>query len=365
MYTTLIPLNESLLSSIEGRFTSSEVLFFDIETTGFSSKTTQLYLIGCLYFENNRPILKQWFAENPIDEPELLKEFFNFTKNYQYLVHYNGSGFDIPYLLQKCQQYNLPYDFSCIHSIDLYKSILPYKKFLKLDSLKQKSIENFLDINRNDIYSGGELISIYYEYQKTKSKELYELLLLHNHDDLMGLVQILPVLSYKDFLQGNFHITQVELNSIKTIEQIPSMELILTLSLRNPLSKRISFGAHGLYFTSYDHTCKMKISIYTGELKYFYPNYKDYYYLPLEDTAIHKSVAFYVDKDYRTKAKAANCYSKKTGRFLPQYKEIMSPYFKIDYFDKISYFELTDEYIKHPEKLHTYIVHIFECLKNS
>ena len=40
-------------------------------------------------------------------------------------------------------------------------------------------------------------------------------------------------------------------------------------------------------------------------LKYFYDNYKDYFYLPKEDTAIHKSVATYVDKDFRQKAKTA------------------------------------------------------------
>jgi hypothetical protein len=75
----------------------------------------------------------------------------------------------------------------------------------------------------------------------------------------------------------------------------------------------------------------------------------------MEDTAIHKSVAFYVDKEFRTKAKAANCYSKKSGRFLPQYNETFEPFFKIEFFDKHSYFELTDECMSKPDFLEKYI----------
>ena len=46
----------------------------------------------------------------------------------------------------------------------------------------------------------------------------------------------------------------------------------------------------------------MRVPLYEEEMKYFYSNYKNYYYLPDEDTAIHKSVASYVDKKYRVQA---------------------------------------------------------------
>ena len=91
-------------------------------------------------------------------------------------------------------------------------------------------------------------------------------------------------------------------------------------------------------------------------------NYKDYYYLPEEDTAIHKSVAFYVDKNYRTKAKAATCYSKKTGCFLPQHQVVVSPYFKLEYHDKITYFELTDEFIDNETDVKAYVMHVLSLL---
>ncbi len=40
-----------------------ELLFFDIETTGFSGDRCQLYLIGCTYYKDNTWNLIQWFAD--------------------------------------------------------------------------------------------------------------------------------------------------------------------------------------------------------------------------------------------------------------------------------------------------------------
>ena len=46
---------------------------------------------------------------------------------------------------------------------------------------------------------------------------------------------------------------------------------------------------------------------------------KEYFYLPAEDTAVHKSVASYVDKEFRQKATKDTCYIKQNGDFLPAY----------------------------------------------
>lgn len=58
------------------------------------------------------------------------------------------------------------------------------------------------------------------------------------------------------------------------------------------------------------------IALYQDELKYFCPNYRDYYYLPFEDTTVHKSADGYVDKDTRKRATICICYSEKCGSFL-------------------------------------------------
>ena len=142
----------------------------------------------------------------------------------------------------------------------------------------------------------------------------------------------------------------------------PRKEAVITCRLANPVPKRVSAGNDRYYFTAYSDILRICITAYTSELKYFYPDYKNYYYLPKEDRSIHKSVAFYVDKNYRTRAKAANCYSRKTGLFLPQSDEIVSPYFKIDYYDKITYFEYLPEFTQNPELILRYVRHILRIL---
>lgn len=362
METITTPSKYQIPAYLEEHYDLSELLFFDIETTGFSAKTSHLYLIGCLYFEDSIPNIKQWFAENPSEEPMLLFEFFQFLQNFKYLIHYNGNGFDIPYLLQKCSHYNLPYNFDSVESIDLYKILSPFKALLKLENLKQKTVEAYLDISREDLYHGGELISVYLNYLKEPDEEAKKLLLLHNHDDINGLLRLAPMLVFQDFTLENLEFDNTEVKDYISLNGLEGKEVIFSFHLPSPLPKRINFAKQDYYLSVHEKVCKLRIKAYTGELKYFYSDYKNYYYLPKEDTAIHKSVAFYVDKDFRTKAKAANCYSKKTGIFLPQFQEIISPYFKIDYFDKILYFEACEENLKEKSHMLAYIYHILQFM---
>lgn len=330
-------------------------IFFDIETTGFSAKHTTLYLIGVCYYDiaDNQYHSVQWFAENKTEEVMIIKNFFEFISGYKTLIHFNGNGFDIPYIIQKCNDLSLPYDFSGIESMDLYKVAKGLKNVLKLQNLKQKTIESFLGISREDLFSGGELIEIYEKYVKFPNDEALNLLILHNLDDLKGLTRLPLIFSYSDIFSGHFSINNIS---------IDDKEAIIEGTLDNSIPSRISCFKDSYYMTAYKNVIKLRIGVYADELKYFYPNYKDYYYLPMEDRSIHKSVAFYVDKNYRTQAKAATCYSKKTGRFLPQMSEIVSPYFKIEYNDKITYFELTEDFTNDNEKIKAYFCHVLGIL---
>ena len=148
-----------------------DILFLDIETTGFTAKNSKLYLIGCVYYKEDSFNTIQFFAEDYSDEKELLDEFFKFMKDFKVIIQFNGNNFDIPYILGKCAEFNLEYNFDTCVGIDLYKRISPYKAFLKLENCKQKTIEKFLKIDREDIYSGGDLIGIYNEYVADNKKK--------------------------------------------------------------------------------------------------------------------------------------------------------------------------------------------------
>ena len=58
-------------------------VFFDIETTGLSWRTSHLYLIGALFFDPAADTftLRQWFLDRPTEEKEMLVSFFTFLSD--------------------------------------------------------------------------------------------------------------------------------------------------------------------------------------------------------------------------------------------------------------------------------------------
>ena len=339
-----------------------EILFFDIETTGFSGDSTTLYLIGCTYYEHDSWNLVQWFADTLDSEEQLLHEFFQFLTHYRYLVHFNGDGFDIPYLLKRCRHYGLDYDFSGVTSIDIYRKIRPYKKLLGMDSLKQKAVERFLGISRKDLCSGGELIEVYKNYLHTRDSHMYDLLMLHNEDDLKGMPSILPILNYPDFFERPLSLAGKAV--VKDSGLFEGSRFVLQLLCGSPVTLPVPFEKYSPLAACYADGSQLTVLLpfYEGELKYFYPDYKNYYYLIYEDTSIHKSIAEYVDREARVKATAKTCYTRKQGYFIPQFQPLWTPAFKKDYESRQTYAEYQDQLLCEDAEFQAYLKQVLDYL---
>lgn len=296
--------------NIENPYSNS--IFFDIETTGLSRDKAFIYLIGVGVLVNNTYTIHQWFADSKADEALIIESFLSFTCPYDTLIHFNGNSFDIPFVNHRANLHGYEGIPTNINSIDLYKNISPYKNILKLDNLQQKTIENFLGISRKDEYDGGKLIKIYKTYVKKPTEEALNLLLLHNHDDMLGLARLMVMENYVKLFSGkcNMTITKSNLNSYKNPDDISCEEIIYEITSDIIIPKKISYGNDDCYIIAQDDTIILKVNLLEGKLKYYYDNYKDYYYLPTEDAAIHKSVATFVDKSHRQPATANTCYSK-------------------------------------------------------
>lgn len=339
-----------------------KILFFDIETTGFAAKNSNIYLIGCLYHLADGWNQIQWFADKYNEEGEIISAFMTFSLNYTHLVHFNGTNFDIPFMEQKCQQLHFSYSFEHLTGIDLYKRVSPYKFVLNTPNFKQKSLEYFLGIKRKDTFQGGELINVYHNYVDEPVPNDLQLLLLHNADDLKGLVQLLPLLSYYDLFNRPLTAKKVQANTYRDYFGNPHQELLIRVSLPCKLPVSIKCHANSCYFSGKDKIGHFRIPIYEEELKYYYTNYKDYYYLPDEDVAIHRSVASFVDKDYRIKATASTCYTRKFSSYLPEWDLLIQPFFRRDYRSKEVFFELTDDIKQNREIFSRYAEHILHMI---
>ena len=311
-------------------------LFFDIETTGLSWRRSHLYLLGAVFYTPEGWLQKQWFCQRPGEEKDLLEIFSSLLEQKKTLIHFNGNTFDIPYLMHKSTFYQMELNWDGTTSLDLYQKLLPFKKLLGLEHMRQKDLERYLGRSREDLFSGGELISLYQEYLKTADERLLSVLLLHNREDVSEMTGLLPLLELSRLFSGSWEGT-VE------AQVTPDLQLLLKPAVSLSLPLDFTYDASCCQLSAHQGKLTLDIPILQDTLKYFFPDYKNYFYLPLEDRAIHKSVGAYVNKEHREKAKASTCYQKQTGQFLPQFSEEISPSFRWEYRDSCSWFLWDDK----------------------
>lgn len=341
--------HKSKYSGIERYYTPQDILVFDIETTGFTAETTTLYMIGCAYFKEDTWFIRQWFNHDGNSEEELVRDFIAFSKNYKYIVSYNGDGFDIPYMKKKIANYSIEETDFCLESIDIYKQIRFLKDLLHLENMKQKSVERFLGINRLDKYTGGDLIKVYQEYVALPVRKNKQLLLQHNYEDLEGLLDCCSMLAYCRLKTGCLVVRKMSVRQNR---------LLFSLEPDYPLPRRITLEMNGIIITGFGKEATINAPIVAGELKFFFDNYREYYYLPAEDRAVHKSVASYVDKNYREPAKKETCYLRKQGYFISQIDDGILSGYKKSVSDTETFIELTDSFLQDLDLLHAYARHI-------
>ena len=96
-----------------------------------------------------------------------------------------------------------------------------------------------------------------------------------------------------------------------------------------------------------------------GSLKYFYSNWKDYYYFPQEDKAIHKSVAVFADKAHREKASAETCFQRKPGCYIPVFGTSSMPLFFEEYHSSPAYIAVSETWLQDPMAIQEYCTGLF------
>ena len=339
---------------VPGILPPEEYVFFDIETTGFAPRSSHLYMIGAARTEGDRFVLRQWLLNHPAREQELLSEFSGFIHGPAVLVHFNGQTFDIPYLKKKYSSFRMEDPLEGKESIDIYRLFTPFKKLLCLPSLRQKTLEQYFGIRREDRYDGGELIEIYRKYVAGGSEELRSLLLLHNREDIANLFSLYRSRLLSDLAEGNYKIASVCLSdgfdnasprgaaADTTAGSAGTAQQFLTIRLKcgSCFPRPAVFSGDCAALSVREDNAVLSVRGLQDCMKHYFPDCKNYYYLPDEDTAIHKSVGIYVDPSRRVKADRAHSYIKKQGIFYPQPSCLIRPDFRLGGPDGDLYFEL-------------------------
>lgn len=146
---------------------------------------------------------------------------------------------------------------------------------------------------------------------------------------------LLEMLSYTYFLQGHFQLSDIEIQSVSgdlffNITLIPDILLPQTIHCMQEHATLVMHPEQVL----------LSFPVFHGALRHYFPDYKNYYYLPEEHAIIHKSLGTYIDPDHRQKATKENCYLEKNCYYLTLPYTSSEHYLKQDLADKATYLEL-------------------------
>ena len=322
-----------------------QILIYDIDTTSFEAANGCIFLIGVLTFTNDQLSFTQFFSESIDEEALIIEKFFDLAENYTMLLSYKGESFDIPYIgkrLYTLKRNDLYSRFVTLRSrsLDIAIEIMNVKAVLGFSSTKLDYLRKKCGQIVPERVSGENISKFYVEHiAACKLRKLLETTGKAQNNNMIGLYNPKPVIDDLAHIKpdsGDRFLTDI---LYRNKENIESVIYLLRLSRIFSMRKgRFSFNTDltsdaestestesdksdnndtiNFIISSDDYQQNIPVSIVALNLKQFYPNFRDYYYFPAEDMAVHKSIAEFAAAGSKKKATAKTAYRNVSGRFI-------------------------------------------------
>ena len=312
---------------LEELYPDKSIMMFDIETTGLSPDRSFIYLIGMNIKTNEGWNIVLLFNDDGKSEPDIITAFQEELAKHEILIEFNGDTFDINFVKRRMSfiyqklGLSIPDNFSKVTTVDLLKLVRPYKTALGLPNIKQKTIERYLGINREDMYNGGQLIDVYLSYLMDKDPYSKKLVLQHNRDDMEGMLHLTQLFNIDVITKGIF-----DIEGVSTELKNKTLYLLIKINLHYPLPRSIFASSNGVSIEGEDQIAIIKSPILEDTLRYFYAVSKD-------------------------------SYEEKQGLFISQLSCNIdkAPAYKYNYKDKSSYIEICDFFLGNKDYLKSYV----------
>ncbi|MBR4780446.1 MAG: ribonuclease H-like domain-containing protein [Lachnospiraceae bacterium] len=319
-----------------------QILIYDIDTTSFEAANGCIFLIGVMYYQNEQLYFTQFFSESIDEEALIIEKFFDIAENYKILLSYKGESFDIPYIgkrLYALKQNELYSRFAALRSrsVDIANEIMSVKNALGFSSTKLDYLRKKCGQTVPERVSGENISRFYVEHiAASKLRKLLEITGKSKKCDLIGNYNPKPVIDDLAHIKpdsGDRFLTDILYRNKENIESvIYLLRLSRIFSMRkgrfdvtvdtfsdaesNGHSITDNYDTIHFNISSSDYRLRLPVTIVSLSLKQFYPNYKDYYYFPAEDMAVHKSIAEFAASGSKKKATAKTAYRNVYGRFI-------------------------------------------------
>ncbi|NLY89001.1 MAG: hypothetical protein GX085_05205 [Firmicutes bacterium] len=178
-----------------GFFSRPEIVFIDLETTGFSP-SNPLFLVGLLFFTGERPRLLQLLARDYSEEEAVLEAAGRLLSRFKVAVSYNGRSFDFPYLAARMRFFGLP-PVKIPHHLDLVYQTRRFFRRRLPDCRLRTTARYLLAREEPDGIPGSAVPAAYHSFIATGETALMREILRHNREDLLVLAQLVKVIGEK------------------------------------------------------------------------------------------------------------------------------------------------------------------------
>ena len=180
----------------EAMIPTSDVLFFDTETTGLAGGTgTRAFMIGSAQWRGDGLHIRQWLMTTLSAERDLLVAFADTLHADIMLASYNGKSYDAPLLATRFRLARLCNPLAGLAHIDLlYPTRRSYRG--RWENCRLATIERqVLGVVREDDLPGSEAPAAWLGYLRGGSARNLRRVADHNCQDLKSLAGLLPHLA--------------------------------------------------------------------------------------------------------------------------------------------------------------------------
>ncbi len=189
--------NKGNLLKCAGELEFDSFKFMDIETLGLSN--VPIILIGIAEMDKKGKSIEstQYLLRDKSEESAVIEGYLSHIDDDSVLYTYNGASFDVPFIKNRCNYYQMDYNAQPFHYDLIYYARTLWKD--KLPNCKLTTIEkNLFDINRIDDVPGSHIPGYYETYLKENNIGPLIPIIEHNRLDIVSLAQFLMRM-YKEF----------------------------------------------------------------------------------------------------------------------------------------------------------------------
>lgn len=166
-----------------------DLLYIDLETTGFTSGTP-LFLAGVLLYENGNLVVRQLLARDYSEEPHVLNHLAELIGRSQVFVSFNGKSYDLPFVRDRMIFHGIKSDLRKAHVDILHHARRQWSTELpncKLQTLERAICRRF----RYGDIAGVEIPDAYHHFVRSQNAIQLRDILHHNALDLITMAELM------------------------------------------------------------------------------------------------------------------------------------------------------------------------------